>query len=290
MRRTLKTCLLDGELGGAAVIAKVLAHADPLWRWYFEREVTLYRRFALEPPPVRTPRLYAADPARGVLVLERLGAALSPRRQATRIDAAAIAALLEALGRLNRWTRGLDLAPTTPPLKSTLRSMRARLLEDPSGPLAWFVEGFRRCYELGVLREQDAARMTAALEGHSTLGFCHGDLLLRNVLRDGDGVALVDWECAGAHPQDWDLALLWAGLPAELRPQVEEVVLHGGGQCATPARWAAFLAAVAYALAREIKFARGGAPGGALGRLTAAMAEVQERLHEAHARLNSPAH
>jgi thiamine kinase-like enzyme len=91
----------------------------------------------------------------------------------------------------------------------------------------------------------------AAVRGCPALAFAHGDLLLRNLVRDGGDVAWIDWECAGAHPRDWDLALLWVGLPADVRPRVEAVVRD---DASSTGRWAAFLAGVAFALAREIKF------------------------------------
>jgi hypothetical protein len=40
--------------------------------------------------------------------------------------------------------------------------------------------------------------------------FGHGDITARNVLRDGDGTAvLIDWEWAARYPRPWDLAFLW---------------------------------------------------------------------------------
>ncbi len=74
--------------------------------------------------------------------------------------------------------------------------------------------------------------------------FAHGDVLLRNIVMDGDAPVLVDWECAGGHPPEWDRALLWS----QLGP-VSRAELAAG---ATPR----FHATCAFALAREIRFAQ----------------------------------
>ena len=67
----------------------------------------------------------------------------------------------------------------------------------------------------------------------------HGDLLLRNVIGDDeDDLVLVDWECAGTHLRDWDLALLWTQLAGPGRGIVEDAVRESG------ARWRAFLGLV----------------------------------------------
>jgi hypothetical protein len=78
-------------------------------------------------------------------------------------------------------------------------------------------------------------------------------MLLRNAIApeagtDGDGVGLVDWECAGHYLRDWDLALLWSQLGAESRPIVEAATRTD------EVRWRAFLALAAFAVAREIRF------------------------------------
>jgi thiamine kinase-like enzyme len=68
------------------------------------------------------------------------------------------------------------------------------------------------------------------------------------VIADGDELVFVDWECAGHHLRDWDLALLWTQLAPNARPLVEDAVR------APQDRWRAFLALVVFALARELRF------------------------------------
>ena len=82
----------------------------------------------------------------------------------------------------------------------------------PTAPLAWCLEGLERGAALGLLDVADASRAQRALRGHPETVFSHGDALLRNVLRTPSGLVAVDWECAGLHPEGWDLALLWPAL------------------------------------------------------------------------------
>lgn len=64
--------------------------------------------------------------------------------------------------------------------------------------------------------------------------------------------SLVGLECAGDHPEAWDHALLRANVPAAARLRIEE---DFGSD--PPPRRHAFWACVAFALVRELKFARG---------------------------------
>jgi hypothetical protein len=125
--------------------------------------------------------------------------------------------------------------------------MRKRILEDPSAPVAWIVEGIDSLRSAGLLEELDAATMSGAIAAHAVTSFSHGDLLPRNVLRDGPGsLALVDWECAGEHAEAWDAALLWVFAPSWARERLAQ------GHSASRASRAAFLACVAFALTREM--------------------------------------
>jgi hypothetical protein len=129
-----------------------------------------------------------------------------------------------------------------------------------------------RCAAGGILDAEVARRIDAALAAHPAIAMSHGDLLLRNAIRDGDRIGLVDWECAGPHLEDWDLALLWIQLEGAARAPIAEAVRLGG-----PARWRAFQGLVAFALAREVAFLRAfrAAPDGpAAVRLQAELAEA----------------
>jgi hypothetical protein len=253
LRRSLKSRLLPCELDGEPLLVKQLARDDALWRWYFARELELYRSFAAEPPPCRLPRLRAADAERRLLVLERFAESpLATTRLASgALDARVLEALALTCDALAGWTRGLELAPREPPAPAAVRELRRRLLEDPSAPLGWVREGIARCAALGILAGADAAAALDALAAHPAVTFAHGDLLPRNAFAlPGGAVALVDWECAGAHPAGWDRALLWVNAPAA-RARLE-ADLDAGEAAGT------FWACVLFALGREIKFRRRG--------------------------------
>ena len=243
--RSLKCRVYSGRFRGSEVIAKVLEHEDPVWRWYFEREVAALPLLA----PIGAPDLIAVDRDAGVLVAERhRGAPLARNRAAGPIDDAVIDRAL-AIGDA---AAAIDLSSiNSPPSPEVRETMRSRLLEDPTAPLGWFTEGVDRCVALGLIDRARADRIAAAIESGGAV--CqHGDLLPRNVLVDGDAVALIDWECAGDHARDWDRALLWANVDAAGRSRIE------GSIGADPERNRGFRAMCAFALAREVKFARAG--------------------------------
>ncbi len=249
-----KSELLAGTLDGAPAIAKRLARPDEVWAWYLRREIAIYRAFAAAPPPFRAPRLLAADEERGVLVIERLpGPPLAIHRRPAASPSAADAAALVALRRqIAAWPGPLPLDPPDPPRSpAAARRIAARLLEDPAAPRAWFHGGVARCARAGILGADTARRIDDALAAHPAVAPSHGDLLLRNAIRDGDRIGLVDWECAGPHLEDWDLALLWIQLAPPSRAPIETTVRAGGAP-----RWRAFLGLVAFALAREVAFLR----------------------------------
>jgi hypothetical protein len=249
VRRTLKSRLLRGAVEGRAVFVKQLARRDTLWRWYFDRELELYRRFAVEAPPVSVPRLLAADEALGVLALEDGGSPLATRRRhGDALDGRSLDALSQICSAIGAWRRGLAIASGVAPSAADVRVMRRRLLEDPSAPLAWVSEGVQRCGELGFFDEAAVALLQQALRDHPAIAFAHGDLLPRNLLRAADRVLVVDWECAGPHLEGWDVALLWVNVPP-LRPRLEATAA-GRVVAAQRALWAC----AAFALGRELKF------------------------------------
>jgi hypothetical protein len=210
---------------------------------------------ALVEPPllggVRVPRLVAASDA--LLVLERMpGQPLAPRRHDSRIERiepSTWAALLLAREALRRWSPvGLTLPPPGGPATAL---MRRRMLEDPSAPVAWIAEGIGCLHSAGLLDDREAETMCRALASHPATCFSHGDLLLRNVLREpSGGLALVDWECAGLHAEAWDAALLWVFAPSWARERL------AADHSASGASRAAFLACVAFALTREMFYRR----------------------------------
>ncbi len=250
--RTLKSHWCAGRFEGAPAVAKCVTHEDPLWHWYFARELALYRSFTREPPPVRAPRLLFAEPRAALLVLERLeGPALAVRRftDATLDDAPTAALLARDLRALRRFEAGCEAAPGA--LPDALRArFRARLLEDPTSPLAWVRDGLALCARDGVLTDAARDRVGELLAGAETTCFAHGDLLLRNVVRHEGALAFVDWECAGRYLAHWDAALAWVGLGPAGRAHFERAFFD---EAPVPA---VFVACVAFALARELRLQR----------------------------------
>ncbi len=216
--------LTYGHHEGRPAVAKLLGPREGPWRWYFARELALYRAFASEPPRVRAPALFAASEAEGALVLERLrGAPLCETRAARGpLPSGALDALLDSL---DRW-RAVDLsAPrytscSIEPSPAERAALRARLLEDPSAPLRWITEGLAWAARRELLPSSVTTLALDALEAHPATRPCHGDLLLRNVLwledpTERSRLAWIDWECAGLHAEGWDLGLLWVNVPEE---------------------------------------------------------------------------
>ena len=266
-----KSELLAGDVGGAPAIAKRLARPNAVWAWYLRRELAIYRAFESSPPALRVPRLLAADDERGILVIERLAGppVAIRRRPAAALSAADVTALVELHRRIAAWPGSF---PSDPPPPAVHRQLRARLLEDPTAPRAWFREGVARCAARRTLDADTAALIGDALAAHDAIAPSHGDLLLRNAIRDGSRIGLVDWECAGPHLADWDLALVWIQLADGARGPIDDEVALG-----PPARRRAFLGLVAFALAREVSFLRSfpaASNRAALARLRAELADA----------------
>jgi len=244
-RRARKSEMLAGHVDGAPVFAKRLLRPDPVWEWYFAREVAMYRELDAHPPGVRVPRFVAAD--HRVLVIERLpGEPLAIRRRPfvhmSQPDVARIVALRAALAR---WAGRIADRPPPPRVRSQLRS---RLLEDPTAPVEWIRAGLRVSVRRGAISNDRAERLDDAIVAHCPVAFGHGDLLLRNMIRvDSQTIGLVDWECAGPHVHDWDLALLWTQLALESRPHLDAMIEAGP-------RTTAFRALCVFALLRELRF------------------------------------
>lgn len=244
-RRGRKSEVIDGEVAAAPVIAKRTRSASPVWAWYSAREIALYRALALQPLPVRTPRLVAADDE--VLVIERIAGAplASKRRPHVELDAVVLDRLLATMDVLET----IEAPQIDVPAPTYVRSqMRERLLEDPTSDGAWIRDGILRCAQRGLIDNDVARRAHAAIESVPVV-FAHGDMLLRNAISEGSVVVLVDWECAGAHVRDWDRALLWTQLGTRSRERVEASIEDRD-------RLAAFRSLVVFALARELRFVR----------------------------------
>lgn len=232
LRRGGRTVLLIGASGRAPAVAKCLVDRSPAWAERFRHEIAAYRTFVRHRPPVRVPRLVAADPDSCVLVIERMpGRVVSPQRHPshspTRGD---VRAALMAYSRINTWRPppGAFDAPIDYPAR------------------------INRYHELGLLTDRDLGDLQSLLRGlaHVQGQFCHGDALLSNVLLSPAGPSLVDWEHAGWYLPGYDLAVLWSVLgddPAARRQISQQA--QARGQAALDA----FLVNLMLVLTREIR-------------------------------------
>lgn len=237
LRRRGRTVLLAGTAGRNTVIAKCLIEPTPAWKERFGHEIAAYRAFARQRPPVRVPRLIAADPDACVLVIERVpgrvaAAQRHPLEPPPRTD---LRVVLGAYHRVNLWE---------PP-----RELFVRPVDYPAR--------IARYHEQGLLTDRDTGDLQKLLHGIARPGrggpawqFCHGDALLTNVLLGPAGPALVDWEHAGWYLPGYDLATLWAVLgDAPLaRRRISRLAQSGG-----PLERDAFLVNLMLVLTREIR-------------------------------------
>ncbi|MER6103279.1 aminoglycoside phosphotransferase family protein [Streptomyces sp. NPDC001832] len=237
LRRSGRSVLLVGSTGRTAAVAKCLLDHSPAWSERFCHEIDAYRAFVRHRPPVRVPRLIAADPENCTLVIERMPgrvAALTrhPSEAPPRAD---VRATLGAISRINAWrpAPGLFDAPLD------------------------YASRIARYHELGLFTDRDLGDLQTLLHGLAYAGsrqgmgqFCHGDALLSNILLSPTGPVLVDWEHAGWYLPGYDLATLWAVLGAApaVRRQISQLA-----QSAGPAARDAFLVNLMLVLTREIR-------------------------------------
>ncbi|MEU6533989.1 aminoglycoside phosphotransferase family protein, partial [Streptomyces sp. NPDC046928] len=237
LRRSGRSVLLVGTTGRSTAVAKCLLDQSPAWAERIRHEIAAYRSFVRHRPPVRVPRLIAADPDNGTLVIERMPgrvAALQrhPVESPPRAD---IRAALGAICRLNAWR---------PPAGTF------------DAPLDYATR-ISRYHDLGLLTDRDMGDLQkllhgiAASAGRQGMGqFCHGDALLSNILLSPAGPVLVDWEHAGWYLPGYDLATLWSvlGDAPVARRQISQIA-----QSAGPASRDAFLVNLMLVLTREIR-------------------------------------
>ncbi|MCX3062839.1 aminoglycoside phosphotransferase family protein [Streptomyces beihaiensis] len=237
MRRSSRSVLIVGTTGRSTAVAKCLLDPSSVRAERIRHEIAAYRAFVRHRPPVRVPRLVAADPDNGTLVIERMPgrvAALQrhPLQAPPRAD---IRAALGAICRVNQWR---------PP---------AGTFDAPVD----YAERINRFHDLGLLTDRDMGDLQKLLHGiaHTSgrggMGqFCHGDALLSNVLLSPTGPVLVDWEHAGWYLPGYDLATLWAvlGDAPVTRRQISQLAQSGG-----PAARDAFLVNLMLVLTREIR-------------------------------------
>lgn len=232
LRRSGPSVLLAGAAGRMPVIAKCLIEHSPAWVGRFRHEITAYRAFVRHRPPVRVPRLVAADPESCTLLLERMPGRVAAlhRHPFTAPPTTDVRAMLGAFTRINLWRPPSGVFDTP---------------VDYAGRIA-------RYYELGLLTDRDLGDLQKLLHGlaHAPGQFCHGDALLSNVLLAPTGPVLVDWEFAGWYLPGYDLAVLWSVLGGDplARRQISQLA-----QTAGPAARDAFLVNLMLVLTREIR-------------------------------------
>ncbi|MEU6288148.1 aminoglycoside phosphotransferase family protein [Streptomyces sp. NPDC015140] len=237
LRRSGRSVLLVGTTGRSTAVAKCLLDHSPVWSERIRHEIGAYRAFVRQRPPVRVPRLIAADPDNGTLVIERMPGRVAAlqRHPVEAPPRADIRAALGAVCRLNAWR------PPTGAFDAPL-DYAARI---------------SRYHELGLLTDRDLGDLQKLLHGiahasgrHGMGQFCHGDALLSNILMSPAGPVLVDWEHAGWYLPGYDLATLWAvlGDAPMARRQISQIAQSTG----TAAR-DAFLVNLMLVLTREIR-------------------------------------
>ncbi|MFD9789991.1 aminoglycoside phosphotransferase family protein [Streptomyces sp. NPDC059070] len=236
LRRSSRSVLLVGSTGRATAVAKCLLDHSPAWAERFRHEIAAYRAFVRHRPPVRVPRLIAADPDNCTLVIERMPgrAAALARHPVEAPPRADVRAALGAVARVNAWR---------PPAE-----MFTRPLE--------YAQRIARYHELGLFTDRDLSDLQKLLHGLAHAGrpvqwqFSHGEALLTNILLSPAGPVLVDWEHAGWYLPGYDLATLWAvlGDAPVARRQISQAAQASG-----PAARDAFLVNLMLVLTREIR-------------------------------------
>jgi hypothetical protein len=234
LRRSGRSVLLVGATGRATAVAKCLLDHSSVWTERFRHEIAVYRSFVRHRPPVRVPRLIAADPENCALVVERVPgrAAALARHPVEAPPRADVRTALGALARLNTWRPPTELF---------------------DAPLD-YASRITHYHEQGLLTDRDLGDLQKLLHGlacarQTMRQFCHGDALLSNTLLSPAGPVLVDWEHAGWYLPGYDLATLWTVLgdaPAARR-QISQLAAATG-----PVARDAFLVNLMLVLTREI--------------------------------------
>ncbi|MGW0859875.1 aminoglycoside phosphotransferase family protein [Streptomyces sp. NPDC002690] len=238
LRRSGRSVLIVGMTGRTTAVAKCLLDHSPAWTERFRHEIATYRSFVRHRPPVRVPRLIAADPENCTLVIERMPgrvAALTrhPVEPPPRTD---VRQVLGAIRRVNEWR---------PP---------AGLFDAPLD----YASRISRYHELGLFTDRDLGDLQKLLHGLAVAGgrqgmgqFCHGDALLSNILLSPTGPVLLDWEHAGWYLPGYDLATLWTVLGRDAvvaRREISQLAQSRGADARD-----AFLVNLMLVLTREIR-------------------------------------
>ncbi|NYI07481.1 aminoglycoside phosphotransferase family protein [Allostreptomyces psammosilenae] len=232
LRRGVDSVVVAGTAGRLPVVVKALTRRTEASVRRFGREVAAHRAFVRQRPPVRTPRLVAADPERGLLVTERVpGRPLAVERQPRLCPPAAeLRAAVTACSALNLWRPARETFPA--------------LLDYPAR--------IRREHGLGLLTDRDAGDLAQLMHGLERMPrqFCHGEALPQNVVVGPSGVTFVDWHAAGWYLPGYDLAMLWTAVPDDLMSRRR--ISHQVQSYGTPSR-DAFLVNLLLVLTGEVR-------------------------------------
>ncbi|WP_431041029.1 aminoglycoside phosphotransferase family protein [Streptomyces sp. P1-3] len=237
LRRSGRTVLLVGTTGRSTAVAKCLLDHSSAWAERFQGEIAAYRTFVRHRPPVRVPRLIAADPDNCTLIIERMPGrvAAAQRHPVEPPPRADIRAAITAIRRVNEW-----------------RPPAGRF----DAPLDYGAR-LTRYHELGLLTDRDMGDLQKLMHGlahapgrQSRGQFCHGDALLNNILLSPAGPVLIDWDHAGWYLPGYDLATLWTALGDAPGARRE---ISGLAQADGPAARDAFLVNLMLVLTREIR-------------------------------------
>lgn len=145
----------------------------------------------MAPPPVPVPRLLAADPDAGVLVVTRLpGRPVAKDRYPQTLDPYDVRVMVDAAGALQGWSAPEDVFPAVWDYPHRFHRYRT---------------------EFGLLDGRDEAALNVLAAAAGPMRLAHGDLLAANVLQAPGGVlaGVLDWEFTGRFLPGLDAALLW---------------------------------------------------------------------------------
>lgn len=201
LARTGKSLLVAGTYTGQPAVAKLLTDSAGLWRQRFAAEAYTYQVFATHRPPVPAPRLLAANPEAGMLMLEHVTGwpAATDRHPTVALDPQAASAVAAAADMVAAWR------PPDGVFTAVFDYSDRFARYGPRGH--------------GLLSGDDVDRLQAVYTACAAVDdvwvFTHGDALPGNVLLGDDTVTLLDWEWAGLYLPGFDHALLWTVLSAD---------------------------------------------------------------------------
>ena len=229
--------------GRTTAVAKCLLDHSPAWAERFRHEIAAYRAFVRHRPPVRVPRLIAADPGQ--------------LHAGDRADAG-------PGGGAARGTRPRPRpAPTYGPRSARSAGSTPGGRRPGCSTPRWTTRRrIARYHELGLLTDRDMGDLQKLLHGlaHAaarrawassvTATRCSPTSCSPRPAR-----CCVDWEHAGWYLPGYDLATLWSvlGDAPVARRQISQLAQHAG-----PAARDAFLVNLMLVLTREIRTLRDG--------------------------------